>query len=236
MSDETFWWNTTAGLSEKIRGIDVCPSWEAFKDEYDTPTASNNRLSAWSESRPGWCISTHLIDLRELATIVLGHKERGCQSPKLRNLTESKAAKKLANIVLDLVSKRGVGLLAELASDARAVHCTTGQPRNLADAVWSLIRFCERTRKLPTKKELNIEANRIDHLIRLSDKGCFELTKGPRFGKLVKKRYKIYAFERVDGNATLYVCPKHEWENERWEKSDYSGILKKAGLQGLPKG
>jgi hypothetical protein len=230
MSEEMEWLVSSIGLLAECPGIDKSPGWRSFSREYDEPENRDYRLKSWMESRPGYSLSLRLIDMRELALHVVNEQiENDTSRSKLE------ASEKLARIILELLSKNGVDELASLAKEAMEMHRPIREERNVADVVWSLVRFCSRTGNLPKKKELNIEANRIDVLIRKKLKlETIPLEKEMFFGKIYENRHRVYSFIEDEEFAVIHFCPKNQWEIERWEKSDYSKILKKAGLKELP--
>lgn len=237
MNDENDWWITSAGLQAHCPGIEKSVGWSLFKCEYDKPEMRDHRLDAWKISRPPWCLYPRVMELKALSEFVLGEQNESVfHSSVTRGLSVGKASEILARKVLDLVSRNGVDSVVSLANEVKEVYRPNHEQRNVADAVWALACFCERTGHLPKKKELNIEANRIDCLIRKEVKRVIILGgKKLNFGEIYEKGKRFYGGVNTEESLVVYLCRETEWQKERWEKSDYSTILKKAGLKDLRK-
>ncbi|MCP5532338.1 MAG: hypothetical protein H7A48_04140 [Akkermansiaceae bacterium] len=221
MSDDSNkWWNTSAGLQEKFPTLIRSPDWVKFSEIYDRPEHREARSSDYATATPSFFLSPRVFQLRDLAERTLG-SESGLSSA--RNLSPEAAGKKLAEETLRMLSDAGTSA-DDIAKDLRKTQKAIDPPfRNGRDVIVALTRFIERENQLPTKKSLNIEAMRLVRLVSMHNSNS-----GGEFGRAVQIGSSVFI---IYGDG--WACPKVDWNEPRWDISEYSKLLKRCGLSGL---
>ena len=239
--------------------------WAKFAEEFNKPECRKNRIKAARALRIpeqpeaigeilhhcNWVLHGEILSF--LPEIGDDGNERFL-SPKQVAISRLKAATSLAEKVELLLSYTDAG--AELRSGLeRAIKRLQYQPdtRSIMDAFNAMCLFIRREERLPSKKELNIEVNRIkkcnvEHIME-------DL---PSFGQIImreesvlrngrpvcaKVSYRVYDFTKGYGIDDEYnecrwiqcrLVPRECWEESYWV--DTSEIWKPGGFSGLPKG
>jgi hypothetical protein len=239
---ECAWWNTSTGIASECKIIESTASWSQFSVEYDLSKHQEHRLREWHRTREWRGFSFDLIDLKDLARLATGRKTSHL-APSLQGISKAEAGERLGNIFLQLCCRREEDKFRDFSDGVRLQY---SKASNVADVVWAFSQFVKRNSRLPTKQELNSEANLIDHLKNLlvpkDEKRVFKAGEIIEWG-YAKTKFRIYDisenYDADDGMLLLHACPAEEWDDKfptpRWEHPPtFSGILRKAGLSGLP--
>lgn len=232
------WWNTSAGLSARIPEIVQNEEWTKFSTIYDEPQFQEIRVKAWADASQDFYLVPSLFALRDLAERALG---RNSDLNQQKALTPEVAGKRLAKIILDMLAPNKNKAPKEFAdSILESIKCESPPQRNAADLVWAMVQFMEREKRLPKKKELNIEASRIRGLIRLP----MQKSESYNFGKVYLANslhkedklieYRVYSVVTDEEDECVWVCKKADWDKLRWnDKKEFSLCLSRFGLAGL---
>jgi hypothetical protein len=166
------WWNTTESIELEYPGIENTRGWAVFKTEFDRVEAQEIRLRENARAHV-WMASAELNFLRGLATFASGGRVLWL-SQDLRSLDTEAAGKKLGNHVLELFSVAGWERLSECL-EALKMEVKKNTPAcndyssNIDEITSAFAVFIAREKKLPSKKQLNIEANRNKNRLNPSD-------------------------------------------------------------------
>ena len=239
---ECAWCNTSAGIASECKGIDSTANWAEFSVEYDLQKFQEHRLREWHRAREWAGLSSDLLDLKDLARLATGQKTSHL-SPSLEGLSKADAGERLGKLFLQLFCRREEDMFRKFSEGVRLQY---SKASNVADAVWALSKFAKRKSRLPTKQELNSEANLIEHLKTLrvvkDQESVLEAGKIIEWG-FAKTKFRIYeiskGYDEDEEMLLLHACPAEEWDDKfhtpRWEHlPTFSSILRKAGLSRLP--
>ena len=163
--EETYgaWWNTSAGLSARIAGIQNSRGWPSFKIAYDDPTNRNRRIEEYARAGH-FKISRHSVKLRALAEIAAG-KELEFRFSEHVELDAVSAGKMLGEQILGLLAAQGTQALFECYEMAKEEanrsnpHCKI-HLSSVSDMISAFVSFIEQEKRLPDKRELNVHAGR----------------------------------------------------------------------------
>lgn len=225
--------------------------WDGFVREYDDPPCIKKRADALKAFRPqmGQAVS----EMDEFCQVILNKKglaRRGRPNSILyTSLDEVReritAAVALAEKVELLFSpcREGAKIRHALKAEAkrRAMPPLKYDKATPATVVcYSFLRFVHREECLPTKKQLNVEANRLTY----SEGGPLAEM---RFGEVFHRggmEYRIYDCVRNSGTweddtgKTWFECrivPSFQWDQPRWPTvSGMTEFTTPLGLKGLP--
>ncbi len=166
------WWNTSDGLESEFPGIQETRGWTIFKGEYDKPLNQQTRLENYARASQ-FRISPELIRLKDLAQIA-AENQIGSLLQDHRNLDAAQAGALLGKRVLHLLSPDGWESFQECAEvlkdeDKARNENFRGDRSIIAEMISAFLSFLERERRLPAKKELRIEANRMLENLSASD-------------------------------------------------------------------
>lgn len=229
------WWNTSGGLKKSFPGIERASCWQKFAQTYDRAECVSLRRRKWDETYPARKTPDGSLDqLVDLAFRATGRFALSHLLARIGDdiISKEKAGETLGKIVLDLIGDRGkFDLLAHqirLRDEKPEKRCS-----NIADAIEAFIQFLRRENRLPTNKEIRIEANRIKFL------EYWDWVEGEtyEFGQFLRKGQRSYRVCMLDFDANLIgVVPKLKWDEPRWDGKDFSvGITTPAGFSGLPR-
>lgn len=233
MSDEP-WWNTSARLKGHFPGIEKGACWQRFAQSYDKEECRDRRRRSWEEAHPPKKLPDGSLEmLEDLAMRAAGrwsitHLLARGGDPVI---SKAIAGEKLGKIVLKLISDR-----REFASLEEQIQLRDERPvpnrRNIADAIEAFVHFIKRTGKLPTNKQIRVEANRMKWAEWSND---FKES-GFEFGRKLKKGDQIYQLFSCDPDVGGRVVPLGCWDQPRWDEKTFSvDVTKPAGFSGLPR-
>ena len=157
------WWNTSESLELEYPGIKNTRGWAVFKTEFDKVEAQEVRLRENARAHV-WMISGELNLLRDLATLAAGGRVAWL-GKELRGLDPEAAGKMLGLHILELFSVNGWEKLSECVEvlkmevKKKSPTCTDYRS-NIAEITSAFIACIMRDKKLPSKKQLNVQASR----------------------------------------------------------------------------
>lgn len=238
--------------------------WAKFATAFDKPECKEKRRNAARACRRP-VTSRKVKDMRTLCSWIRHGELLSCMpnlngdgqqvdlSPVGVTRRRLQDACSLASAVEMILSdSEGGRILRQAIEDEIAALRFQPDTRSIYDACIALFRFISREERLPTKKELNREVNRM--------KKCnvvHVMEKRPQFGDTIKRlvptlnegrmietemQYRVYEYEKnhgVDDNwneVYWFECRlvrDYEWGNPYW--ADTSDVWKPGGLSGLPK-
>lgn len=236
--------------------IDRDAGWAAFVTEFDNPKhCANRQKSANSCLKPK---QHSLIREIEHLCMITRTSETLAFPPQFSPdgskfyLTEEQATKKRIDASITLAetvwlllspSKNGEGLRRKFKAEAGR-KSKGAKKRSMTDLCLALLEFIRREERLPTKKELNIEANRLHHCLHgYSAEEVHGKIIQPKGTTSVADLLVVYdcgpvtAFDESRNLVTRMECrivPYHEWEEPRWSVTNYSDLSTPCGLKGLP--
>jgi hypothetical protein len=240
MSDSP-WWNTSAGLRQRFSGIERTSRWQRFAEAYDRVECEESRLKSWREANPKVARADDSLEaLKDLAVRAAG------QMPSLfllARLTESvptqeEAGMRLGRTVLRLIeNSERYSCLGEQISLAN--EKPTRPSRLIAEGLEAFFNYLRREGKLPTNRQINIEAKRIlkTECFDVSGRGYSE-TDGEysnlKYGERFEDSYRVVS--SCPFSETVSAVQLESWEVGRWNQTYFSKrFTKLAGFEGLPR-
>jgi hypothetical protein len=242
MMSKERWWNTSEGLCRKYPQLRETAMWSQFAAFYDREERREHRLKMWEMTYPPRAYNPSPSDLRIYADTVLGKHDILMAMPNIEEdgtftwLSEQEhrqdAAETLAKAVLSFLDDkdRMKALAAEVAREPKR----KGRPTMVAEAIRAFLFFLSRTgARLPTKRELDVEAKRISAKTVVSQPAA-----SCKFGDLIGSDGSMRALARNRKPPHLFfACPGDDWNKRRWKKDEFAKrVLTKAGFTGLPEG
>lgn len=244
MMSKERWWNTSEGLCQRYPHLREADIWPQFAAHYDKEDCREHRLKMWDLTNPPSAYDPSPSVLRSFADAVLGKNDIIAAMPCIlddgtigdgQSVAEFRqdAAERLANAVLSFLDDKN--RMKALAAEVTKEPKRKGRKTAVAQAIRAFLFFLSRTgARLPTKKELDIEANRM----RKATKRILKPTKPCRYGDLIPfegASWRAFATSQKQ-TKLLLVCPS-QWEERLWGKSDFANsVLTPAGFTGLPEG
>lgn len=164
--------------------------------------------------------------------------------------TRLRDATALAGIVESLLSDSDKGTVLRHAVEAeiKRIRQKKLKPKrsNSVDLFRAFCTFVNREKRLPFKKELNIEANRLkmckDGFLGEKIFGEIVYRNGAANGSAADRFYvydcrEEYAYDDNDEVQTWKECrivPWGEWDALRWNPTEYADVSTPSGFKGLP--
>ena len=245
-----------ADLKRICPRIDRDAGWAAFVKEFDNPQYCAKRLDSANHCQKQKQ-HTEIRETERLCMIIrngetLAFPPQFIPDGSKFYLTEEQATKKridasiaLAEKVWLLLSPSGHGERLRRMFEAEAERKSKGaKKQSMTDLCLALLEFIRREERLPTKKELNIEANRLHHCLHgYSAEKVHGNTIQIKGTTSVADRLVVYdcgpvtAYDESRNLVTRMECrivPYNEWEEPRWGVTTYSDYSTPCGLKGLP--
>lgn len=243
--------------------LTLCPKlksdreWESFAKEFDMPKCRKNRSTAARACKPPVRPKMICDMARHCFTILRWDAALGLPDLDIEGepvaLETAKAnridsAIILAEMVELLLSDSEVGRLQRKTvgdETKRLMRESSGSNRrNVYDLCLAFLNFIKREEKLPTKKELNIEANHLQNCTRgyIGNQKFGDVIYHPKSGsKSRADRFHVYesseeyAFDEITVKtwSEYSLIPNNEWGVERWPGTQFSDVSTPAGFKGL---
>lgn len=246
---------TAADLLKVYPKLAKDEGWAKFAQEFDKPEHCKNRAVAARACRPE--AKKEILELRKLCGVVLTD-EWIAQISQLRDDGTS------SSLTSEQVSSNRIAASVALAKKVELLLCGTDKGnallrlieaegkrrtekekhRNHTDCCVALLEFIQREERLPTKKELSIEANRLIEIEKIIGKKTHGEIVRKNGSKSRADQYYVYDCRqklKLNHESKLFeqvwefrMTPRHRWDKPRWIGPDYSRVSKPVGLQGLP--
>lgn len=238
---------TLSDLLEDHPELEHQKNWQKFAEEFDKEECIKERRKVMSAYRPKQGEQAlHLMQLCHIITSDLAAFRRAEESPlDLWSKTRIDAALELTRKVMECFENTDEGKSLRNAMRAVAEKKRSPEPRRdkaspASSVLFAFKKFVDRERRLPTKKELNIESNRLRKCVKMGNR---ERQFGEQFNEngneLVFYDSIITDLDRdaddkIINTWKFRAVPLASWNEPQWEASsmlaEYSTPL---GLKGL---
>lgn len=249
--------NSSKGLLQAFPFLQEQKGWERFAKEFDRSECRKARSKA-SRATRGERESKLICELKTHVSVIRnrhildsfsfihddGTETYSTEEEKQKRILKSAEFLSDQMNLLLTISENGDKARRALTKEIDRKTRKLDQ-RNITDVFEAFLNFVQRESRLPSKKELNSEANRIEE-----SKKNAPIPGKRKFGDEIKKsdsradRFIVFHCEEKHGDGMgenwlwhqCQIVRANEWESPRWDEADFSKkILKPAGFAGLPK-
>jgi hypothetical protein len=247
---------TSADILKWYPALSGDPQWSNFAAEFDKPICVSYRTKAARR-----CIGKtepEVSELHSLCDTVLHLEDLACLPSIADDGTEtylseieiskrrSDAAITLAEMVKLLLQTSDEGERLRQALKRNLRRSPPPKPKEIRHLLMfqAFVSFVNRTKRLPLKSELNVEANRVSCAkpvpMDRRDFGEFVLPDGTRSSSqkeawIVLRSFENYGYGEfeVEHWNECEIVPNGAWKAPKWQSHDYGEISTEMGFKGL---